>query len=153
MVRLLALGDEHIQTCLIGGELGTQIFDRHILRFLDNPEVENLGLNNQVVCITHFLLNSCDILAGEARNDTVYQRCANVVVFLKPLLEALVICTHIFFPEFDIFADAIFQVVSVQEYQLARHQDKSLGRAAVEGLITTEKQLNQLAGITAGRSV
>ena len=115
--------------------------------------MEDLSLHNEIVVISHFLLDLGDILAREARHDTVHEGSANVVVFLEPLLEALIVCSEIVFPELDILADAVFEVVSVQENQLARHEYKSLRRIAVEGLIAAEQQLNQLARIGRSRSV
>ncbi len=153
VVRLLALGNQYMQTGFLCGELLTQLLDRHVLRFLDYPEVENLGLYNQVVCIAHFLLNSGDVLAGEARYDTIHQRCADIVVFREPLLKALVISAEVFFPEFDVLIDALLEVVSVEEDQLARHDDKTLARAAVESLVAAVEQLNQLAGVRTCGSV
>ena len=95
----------------------------------------------------------CDIFAREARYDTVNQSCANVVVFLKPLFEALVICSEIVFPKLDILADAVFQMVTVQENQLARHKDQTFLRIAVECFVATEEQLNELARISRCRGI
>ena len=147
VIRFLALGDQHVQTGLVSRELSLQLIDTHVLRFLDYPEVEDLGLYNEVVVVAYFLLNSSDILAREARNDTVHERCAHIVVFLEPLLECLIICAEVIFPQLNVLADTVLEVVSVQEDQLARHKDQTLCRIAVEGLETTEQQLNQLTRI------
>ena len=153
VIRFLALGDEDVQSGFVSRELGFQFFDRHVLRFLDHPEVEDLGLHHEVVVVTHFLLDSRDVFAREARYDTVHEGSAYIVVFLKPLFETGIVCTEIIFPELDILADTILEVVSVEEDQLTRHEDKTFGRVAVEGLVATEQQLHQFAGISRSRCV
>ena len=139
VVRLLALCYQDVQTCFVGRELSLQFGNRHILRLLDNPQVEDFRLNNQVVVVTDFVLNLCYVLAREAGNDTVHERCAHVVVFLEPLLECLIICSKIVFPQLDILADTVFEVVAVQENELARHENQTLRRVAVKGLEAAEE--------------
>ena len=75
------------------------------------------------------------------------------VVLGEPLFEALVVSAEVFFPEFDILVDALFEVVSVEENQLAGHEDKSLGGAAVEGLVAAVEQLHKFARVRAGRCI
>ena len=71
----------------------------------------------------------------------------------KPLLEALVISTHIFLPKLDILVNAFLQVVTVQENQLTRHQNHTLSWITLEELIAMEQQLNQLTWIRCSRSI
>jgi hypothetical protein len=42
---------------------------------------------------------------------------------------------------FDVFVDTFFEVVSVFKYKLARHDDETLVRSAVESLETTIEKL------------
>ena len=153
VVRLLALGDEDVQTCLVSRELSLELGDRHVLRFLDYPEVEDLSLYNEVVVVAHFLLDLGDVFAREARYDTVHEGSADVVVFLEPLLEAGIVCSEIVLPELDVLADAVFEVVTVEEDQLTGHEDQTLGRIAVESLVAAEEELNELARIRRSGSV
>ena len=153
VVRFLALGDEHVKSGFLCRELSAQFLARHILGFLDNPQVENLCLYHQVVFITDFLLYLCNLLAGEAGNDAVYQCSAYVAVFREPLLETFIVGTEIVFPQFDILIDALLQVMAVEENQFARHDDETLGGVALKGLIAAVEQLHEFAGITAGGSV
>ena len=153
VVGFLRLSDEHMQPGFLCGELLAQLLNGHVLGFLDNPEVEYLGLHHEVVVVAHFLLDSGDVLAGEARHDTVHEGSADIVVLGEPLFEALIVSAEVFFPEFDILIDALFEVVSVEENQLAGHEDKSLGGAAVEGLVAAVEQLHKFARVCACRCV
>lgn len=80
VVRLLALSDEHVQASFLCREFSTQFFDAHVGWLLDNPQVENLSLYNKVVLIADFLLDVCNLLAWESRNDAVNEGSANIVV-------------------------------------------------------------------------
>ena len=153
VVRLLTLSDEHVQASLLCRELCAQVLDRHIGRLLDYPEVEDLCLYNEVVCIRNLLLDVSNLLTWESGNDTVYQCSAYVVVFLYPLLESFVVCTEIILPQLDVLTDALLQMMTVQEDQLTRHDDQALLRITLEGGVTTIQQLHELAGIRAGRSI
>ena len=115
--------------------------------------MENLSLYDEVVVVAHFLLDLGDVLARETRNDTVNEGGADVVVFLKPVFESLVVSAEIIFPELDVLADAVFEVVSIEEDELARHENKTLGRIAVESLVAAEEQLHEFARIGRSRSV
>ena len=94
-----------------------------------------------------FLLNLRNLLARAARNDAVYQSGAYIAVLCEPGLELLVIRSEVVFPQFDVLVDTFFQVMSVQENQFARHDDKAFALVALERLETTEQQLGQLARI------
>ena len=82
----------------LGGELGAKLFACHILGLLNHPQVEDFGLNHQVVLVADFLLDVGNLLAGEAGNDAVNKRGAYVAIFCKPLFEALVVGTKVIFP-------------------------------------------------------
>ena len=153
MIRLLALGDEHVQTRFLGWELLAQRLDTHVLRLLNHPEMEGLGLYYQVVFVSYFLLNISYFLTWEAWYDTVNQGSANVVVLGEPLLERLIVFAQILFPQFDILVDTFLQVVSVEEDQLAGHDNQTFSGVSIEGLETTVEQLHQLTRIAAGRLV
>ena len=153
VVRSLALGDENVKTCLLCRELLAELLDRHICWFLDNPEVEDFCLNNEVVLVANLLLDVGNLLAWEARNDAVNEGSANVVVLLEPLLESSVVSTEVSLPQLDVLLDAVLQVVTVEEDELARHDDKTLCRIAVEGLETTIEQLHELTWVRRSRSV
>ncbi|CUQ34660.1 Uncharacterised protein [Segatella copri] len=71
----------------------------------------------------------------------------------EPLLEALVISTHIALPELDILIDTLLEVVTIEEDQLTWHQDHTLGWVALEELVAVEQELNQLAWIRSCRSI
>jgi hypothetical protein len=77
--------------------------------------VEDLSLHNEVVVVAHFLLDLSDIFAREAWYDTVNEGSADIVVFLEPLFEALIVSSEVVFPELDVLSDAVFEVVSVEE--------------------------------------
>ena len=153
MIRCLRLSDEHVQTSLVSRELSTELFTGHVLSLLDNPKVEYLSLNNEVVLVANLLLNLSNLLAWETWNDTVNEGSANVVVLLKPLLEAFVVLAEVVLPQLDILADAVLQVVTVEEDELTRHDDKSLLWVAAKCLVTTEEELNELAWVRRCRSI
>ena len=153
VVWLLVVCYENVETSLVGRELFLHLLYCHVFCLLDYPEVEALSLYYEVVLVTNLLLDFLDGVAWEARNDTVNECCANVAVVGKPLLETLVVSTHIFLPKLDILVDAFLQVVTVQENQLTRHQDHTLGRIALEELVTVEQQLNQLTWVRSCRSI
>ena len=150
MIRLLALGDEHVQTRFLSRELLTQRLDTHVLRLLNYPEMEGLGLYHQVVFVSYFLLNISYFLTWEAWYDTVNQGGANVVILGEPLLERLIVFAQILFPQFNILVDTFLQVVSIEEDQLAGHDNQTFSRVSIEGLETTVEQLHQLTRIAAG---
>lgn len=54
---------------------------------LDNPEVETLGLDDEIVLVANLLLNLADGVAWESRNDTVDESSAYEAVVGEPLLE------------------------------------------------------------------
>ena len=107
--------------------------------------MEVLGLYDEVVAIADFLLNLGNLLAGEARNDTVYKGSVNAARLVEPLLE---VSRQL--PQFDILVDAILQHVAVEEDEFAGEDDKTLRGITVEGLPAAIQQLNQLTRIAAG---
>ena len=147
MIGSLALSDEYMETSLLCGELLTKGSASHVGRTLDNPEVEDLGLDHQVVGIAGTLLQLGDVLAWEAGNDAVNEGSANVAVLVEPLLESCIVLAEVILPEFDVLLDAILEVMSVEEDQLARHDDEALLWVALEGLEATEEELCEFAWI------
>ena len=115
--------------------------------------MEDFALHDEVVGIANLLLNLCDFLARESRNDAVNECCANVVVLGEPLLELGIVLAEVVLPEFDVLIDALLEVVSIEEDELTRHDDKSLRLIALESLETTIEQLNELAWIAGCRSI
>ena len=153
VVGRLIMGEDDMQTSLIGRELACQLFDRQIGSGLNHPEVESLSLNDHLVGIPYFLLDGIDVLAGEARDDAIHQRSADITRLLKPLAERLEVCPEVFLPQLDILADAIHKVMTVLEDEFARHDDKSFGRVAVESTEAVVEQLRELAGIRGRRRI
>ena len=153
MIGSLALSDEYMETSLLSGELLTKGSASHVGRTLDNPEVEDLGLDHQVVGIAGTLLQLGDVLAWEAGNDAVNEGSANVAVLVEPLLECCIVLAEVILPELDVLLDAILEVMSVEEDQLARHDDEALLGVAIEGLEATEEELCELAGIRRSWSI
>ncbi len=143
VVRLLRGYEQHMQTGLVSGELLG-----HFLRSLDDPEVEVLGLYDEVVAVTDLFLYLLDLIAGEARHDTVYESGIDTTGLVEPLLK---VGTEV--PQFDVFIDAVLQDVTIEEDQLTGEDNQSLRHIAVEGLITTVQQLYEFAGIAAGRCI
>ena len=125
VVGSLGVGDEHLKTGLLGGKLGAELLDGHVGSALDNPEVECLALNNDVVLVAEFLLDLGNLLAGESGNDAVNEGSAYVVVGVEPVLEALVIRSEILFPELDVLVDDLLEMVTVLEDKLAGHDDEA----------------------------
>jgi len=150
VVRLLVVGDDDLETSLVSREFSLELLNGHVLSLLDNPEVECLGLNNEVVTVRDLLADGVNVLARESRNDTVNEGSAYVVVFLEPLFERSVVRAEVVFPEFDVFLDALIEVVSVEEDEFAWHDDETLGRAAVECLESTIEELGQLSRVGGG---
>ena len=74
-----------METSLVSREFLAELLACHILRTLDNPEMEYLGLDNEVVLVAYLVLYINDVLAWEAWHDTVDKSCADIVVLLKPL--------------------------------------------------------------------
>ena len=140
VVRLFRGDKENVQSGLVGGELLS-----NFAWSLDDPQVEVLGLDDEIVTVANFLLYLCNLLAGEARNDAVDEGSVNTAAVLKPLAEAFGQ-----FSEVDVLADAVLQHVTVEEDKLAGEDDEALGGVAIEGLIAAVEQLYELAGIGAG---
>ena len=126
MIRSLRLSNQHMQASLVSREFLTQLFTRHILWSLDYPQVEYLSLNNEVVLIANLLLYLSDVLTWESRNNTVNKSSTNIVILLKPLLEALIVSSEVILPKLDILAYAVLQMVTIEEDKLTRHDDETL---------------------------
>ena len=150
MIRLLTFSDEHVQSSILSRELLAQRLDTHVLWLLNHPQVEYLALYYQVVFISDLLLNLRNLLARKTWYNTVNQGSTNIVILCKPLLERLVVVAQILFPQLDILIDTLLEMMTVQEDQLAGHDDESFGWVPVEGLETTVEQLHQFTRITAG---
>lgn len=123
VVRLLALSDEDMETSLLCGELLAKILNAHVLRLLDDPEVENLSLDDEVVRIANRLLNLSDVLTGEARDNAIDERRTDVAIICEPSLERLIVSAEVTLPKLDVLEDAILKMMTVEEDELARHDD------------------------------
>jgi len=143
VVGLLRGNEQHVESGFVGGELGG-----YLLRGLDDPEVEVLGLYDEVVAIRDLLLNLGNLLAGEAGDNAVDECGIDAAGLLEPLLEAFAEL-----PELNVLIDAVLQHVAVQEDELAGEDDEALRGVAVKGLIAAIEQLHELAGIGTGGSV
>ena len=110
--------------------------------------MEVLGLYYQVVAIRNLLLNLGNLLAWESWYDTVNEGSIYATSLLEPFLEVVAKV-----PQLDLLINAILEHVAVQENQLAREDNQSLGLVAVESLITTVQQLNQLTWVAACRCI
>ena len=153
VVRLLLVGDEHVESGLVGREFGFHLFYGHVFCLLYYPQVEAFCLDNEVVFVADLLLDFLDGVAWEARNDAVYEGSANVAVVGEPVFEAFIVGSEVVFPQFDIFIDAVFEVMAVEEDELTRHENQALVGVTVEEFVAVEEQLNELSGIGRGRSV
>ena len=153
VVWLLVVGDENVQTSLVSREFFLHLLYSHILSLLDNPEVEALSLNYEVVLVANLLLNFLDGITWETWNDTVYESSAYVAVVGEPLLEAFVVSAHVTLPKLNVLIDALLQVVAIEEDQLTRHQNHTLSWVALEELVAMEQQLYQLTRIRSSRSI
>ena len=147
VVWSLRLSNKYVETCLICREFLAQLLACHVLCLFDNPEVEDFSLNNEVVAIANLLLNLSNLIAWEARNDTVNESSAYIVVLLEPLRESSSLLAEVFFPKLDVLTDAILEVMAVEEDKLTRHDDESLGRIAIESVETIPEKLCELTWI------
>jgi len=153
VVWSLRLSDENVETSLVSREFLTQFLASHVFSLLDYPKVEDFSLNDEIVLVTDLVLDFHDVLAWETWYDTVNESSANVVVFLKPLRESLCLLTEVRSPELDVLADAVLEVVTIEEDELTRHDDETLSRITVECVETVPEELSELARIRSGRSV
>ena len=115
--------------------------------------VEGLGLHHHLVGIARPLLDGIDVLAREARDDAVHERRADVACLLEPLAERLAVGAKVVLPQLDVLADAVHQVMSVLEDELAGHDDETLLHVAPEGAEAVVEQLRELGGIRRGRRI
>ena len=117
---------QYVQACLVSRE-----FFGNLLRSLNNPQMEDFSLDHQVIVILQFFFDSCNILAGESRNYTVYQRSIYTTGFFKPSLK--------FFaqiPQLNVLIDRFFQFVTIQENKFAREDNQAFCLVAIECLKT-----------------
>ena len=140
VVGFLRGNKQYVQTSLVSRELLL-----NLLRCLNDPEVEVLSLYDEVVAIANLLLNLGNLLAGEARNDAVYESCIDTARLVEPLLE---VSRQL--PQLDVLIDAFFQHVAIEEDELAGEDDETLGGVTVKGLPTAIEQLDEFARIAAG---
>ena len=153
VVWLLIVGDEHVEASLMSREFLLHLLYGHVLSLLDYPEVEALSLDYEIVLVANLLLDFLDGIAWEAWYDAVYEGSAYIAVIGKPLLEALIVGAHVFLPKLDILVDALLQVMAIEEDELARHQDHTLGRVALEVFVAVEEELYQLARVRGSWSI
>ena len=153
VVRFLAGSNQDIESSLLCWELSLEGIDVHILGLLNHPKVECFTLHNEIVSITNLLLNLCNLLARETRNDAVNKCCTHIIIISEPLLESSIVRTKVFLPQFNVLVNALLQVMSVQENQFTRHDDQSLVSSTVECLETAIEQLRQLARIRRSRCI
>ena len=153
VVRGLVVGQHDVQPGLFSRELTRQLLQRQVGRRLDDPQVEGLALHHHIVLVAQLLLYLLYILAGEARHNAVDQRGTYVARLCGPPLKGLIVSAEVVAPKFHILVDALAQVVSVEEDEFARHDDKALLGVALEGLEPVPEQLHQFTRITAGGSV
>ena len=137
VIRSFRRYEQYIQSCLISRE-----FFSHFLRSFNYPQMEDFSLYNKVIVILYLFFDSIDILAGESRNDTVYQRCIYSASFFKPSFEFIAKI-----PQVDILIDRFLQLVTIQENKFAREDYQSLGLVAIKRFETVIQQLSQFAGI------
>lgn len=136
VVRLFVWHKAHVQAAFCSRELL-----RHAFRCFDDPEVECFALHDELVFVLQFLLNLFDVLAGEARHDTVHQRGIHAACPFEPCRE---IPAEL--PEVDVLSDDSLQVMPVLENQFAGKNNQSLAFVAIEMPETMVEQLRQFPG-------
>ena len=132
-----------MQARLVGRELRSDL-----LRRLDHPQVEDLGLVQQMVVIAHALAQLGGGIPRITRDNAVHKRRVHAAGLLEPGAE---VRTQV--PQVDVLADAFLQVFSVLEDQFAREDDETLRLVTLEVLPAVVQQLGKLTGIGRGRSV
>ena len=137
MIWSLAWDKEYIETGLVCRELLCDF-----LRSLDNPKMEDLTLDNEVILISDTLMNLVDRILRIARYYTVYESTVYSASLLKPVLEVLAKL-----PEFDILIYALLQFLTIEEDEFARKDDESLAHITLEMLISVVQKLCELARI------
>ena len=143
VVRLFVGHKAHVQAAFCSRELL-----RHAFRCFDDPEVECFALHDELVFVLQFLLNLFDVLAGEARHDTVHQRGIHAACPFEPCRE---IPAEL--PEVDVLSDDSLQVMPVLENQFAGKNNQSLAFVAIEMPETMVEQLRQFPGVGDCRTV
>ena len=133
VVRLFVGHKAHVQAAFCSRELL-----RHAFRCFDDPEVKCFALHDELVFVLQFLLNLFDVLAGEARHDTVHQRGIHAACPFEPCREILAEL-----PEVDVLSDDSFQMMPVLENQFAGKNNQSLAFVAMEMKETMVEQLRQ----------
>ena len=137
MIWSLAWNEEDVQSCLVCRELCS-----YRLRSLDHPEMEDLALYDKIVLIADALMDLVDRILRISRHDAVNEGAVYTACLFEPCLESV---SEI--PEIDVLVDALLELLSVQEDELARKDYESLGHIAAEMLVSAVKKLGKLARI------
>ena len=143
MVRSLGRDEEHVEAGLVGRELGGDL-----LRGLDDPEMEDLGLVQQMVVIAGTLAQLRGGITRITRDDAVHEGAVHTARVLEPVPE-----TFPEVPQVDVLADALLQVLAVLEDQLAREDDEALVHRSIEVLVAVIEELGELARIGGSRRI
>ena len=132
-----------MQARLVGRELRSDL-----LRRLDHPQMEDLGLVQQMVVIAHALAQLGGGIPRITRDNAVHERRVYAAGLLEPGAEV-----RAQVPQVDVLADAFLQVLAVLEDQFARENDEALRLVTLEVLPAMVQELGKLTGIRRGRSV
>ena len=103
VVWLFRRNKQYVKSSFVGRELLS-----YFLWSFDNPQVEVLCLNNEVVTIANLFLYLCNLFAWESWYDAVNKCSINATRVFKPLAEALRQL-----PKVDILSDAVFQDMTI----------------------------------------
>ena len=126
--ELIFENGKHLKECI------RQYID--LLRRLDHPQMEDLGLVQQMVVIAHAFAQLRGGIPRITRDDAVHERTVHAAGLLEPGAEIL---TQV--PQVDILTDAFLQMLAVFEDELAREDDESLGLVALEVLPAVIQEL------------
>ena len=137
MIRGFARHKQDIQSGLVGRE-----FPLDLLRRLNDPQMEYLGLDNKLVIIAYPLMNLVDCIFRISRNDAVDKRAIDPACRLEPFAEAIAKVPELYIP-----VNAFLKFLAVQENKLAREDDEPLGPVSLELLVTAIQKLRKLAGV------
>ena len=143
MIWSFAWNEKYVETRLVCRE-----FRCHGFWSLDDPEVEDFTFHHKVVLEPDTLMDLIDGILRISRYDTVYECAIYSTSLLEPSLEAL---SEV--PEFHVLIYTFLQFLAVKEYQLTRKDDETLGKVAVEMLISAIKELSKLSRIRRCRLV
>ena len=107
-----------MESRLLCRELGLQLVNLHILRFLDHPKMECLALYDHIVFIADFLLYLLDFLTWESWHDTIDECGTYIAVIREPVLEPFVVGSEVVLPEFYVFEDTLYLVTDGKAEEL-----------------------------------